>query len=191
MDTRKTFRALSQVKLNKSPGPDVVPNKIWKEFAWGLAPVLSDIHNTSLRQGVAPSQLKESQVTPCPKCTLPKTIENDLRPITLTCQVARLMEGFTLDSVCNQNIDQLDDKQFSLPGKSCSHAIVYLLHHHILASLDKGDCFIRVLFTDFIKGFALVDHNVLIRELRYLLVGVQVYMNPVTRRSRVRIPLKP
>ena len=34
VDTRKTFRTLSQVKLNKSPGPDVVPNKIWKEFAW-------------------------------------------------------------------------------------------------------------------------------------------------------------
>ena len=138
---------------------------------------------------MVPSQLKESQVTPCPKCTLPKTIENDLRPITLICQVAKLMEGFTLDSVYNQIIDQLDDKQFFLPGKSYSHAILYLLHHHILTSLDKGDCFVRILFTDFSKGFALVNHNVLIRELRYL--GVQVYMKPVTRRSRVRIPLKP
>lgn len=80
VDTRKTFRALSHVKLNKSPGSDVVPNKIWKEFAWDLPPVLSDIYNTSLRQGVAPSQLKEAQVTPCPKCTPPKTIKNDLRP---------------------------------------------------------------------------------------------------------------
>ena len=167
VDTRKTFRALSQVKLNKSPRPNVVPNKIWKEFAWELAPVLSDIYNTSLRQGVVPSQLKESQVTPCLKCTPPKIIKNDLRPITLTCQVAKLMEGFTLDSVYNQIIDQLDDKQFSLPGKSCSHAIVYLLYH-ILASLDKGDCFVRILFTDFSKGFDLVDHNVLIREMRYL-----------------------
>ena len=49
VDTRKIFRALTQVKLNKSPGPDVVPNKTWKQFAWELAPVLSDIHNTSLR----------------------------------------------------------------------------------------------------------------------------------------------
>lgn len=108
VDTRKTFRALSQVKLNKSPGPNVVPNKIWKEFAWELAPVLSDIYNTSLRQGVVPSQLKESQVTPCLKCTPPKIIKNDLRPITLTCQVAKLMEGFTLDSVYNQIIDPFE-----------------------------------------------------------------------------------
>lgn len=78
--TRETFRALNQVKLNKCPGSDVVPNKTWKEFAWDLPPVLSDIYNTSLRQGVAPSQLKESQVPPCPKCTIPETIKNDLRP---------------------------------------------------------------------------------------------------------------
>ena len=78
--------------------------------------VLSDIYNTSLRQGVVPSQLRESQVTPFLKCTPPNTIENDHRPITLTCQVAKLMEGFTLDSVYNQIIDQLDDKHFPCLG---------------------------------------------------------------------------
>ena len=66
--------------LNKSSGPDVVPNKIWKEFAWELAPVLWNIYSTSLRQGMVPS----------------KTIENDLRPIVHKCQVhvAKLMERF-------------------------------------------------------------------------------------------------
>ena len=104
---------------------------------------------------------------PIPKCSPPKTIENDLRPITLTCQVAKLMEGFTLDSLYNQMVDKLDDKQFALPGKSCSHALVYLFHH-IFASFDRGNCFTRILFTDFSKGFDLVDHNALIEELRSL-----------------------
>ena len=165
VDVNKTYRALRQIKLNKSPGPDIVPNKIWKEFAWELAPVLSDIYNTSLRQGLVPSQLKESLVRSIPKCSPPKTIANDLRPIT--CQVAKLMKGFTLDSLYNQIVDKLDDKQSALPGKSCSHALVYLLHH-IFASLDRGNCFARILFTDFSKGFDLVDHNVLIEELRSL-----------------------
>ena len=129
MDVNKTFRALRQIKLNKSPGPDIIPKKIWKEFAWELTPVLADIYNTSLKQGVVPSQLKESEVRPIPKCSPPKSIENDLRPITLTCQVAKLMEGFTLDSLYNQKVDKLDDKQFAPPGKSCSHALVYLFHH--------------------------------------------------------------
>ena len=95
VDVNKTYRALRQIKLSKSPGPDIVPNKIWKEFACELAPVLSDIFNTSLEQGVVPSQLKESVVRPIPKCSPSKTIEKDLRPITLTCQVAKLLEGFT------------------------------------------------------------------------------------------------
>ena len=95
VDVNKTYRVLRQIKLNKSPGPDIVPNKIWKEFVWELAPVLSDIYSTSLKQGVVPSQLKESVVRPIPKCSPSKTIEKDLRPITLTCQLAKLMEGFT------------------------------------------------------------------------------------------------
>ena len=74
---------------------------------------------------------------------------------------------FTLDSLYNQIVDKLDDKQIALPGKSYSHALVYLLHH-IFASLDRGICFARILFTDFSKGFDLVDHNVLIEELRSL-----------------------
>ena len=167
VDVNKTYRALRQIKLNKSTGPDIVPNKIWKEFAWELAPVLSDIYNTSLRLGVVPSQLKESVVRPILKCSPTKAIENDLRPITLTCQVAKLMEGFTLDSLYNQIVDKLDDKQFALPGKSCSHALVYLFHH-IFVSLERGNCFARILFTDFSKGFDLVDHNVLKEELRSL-----------------------
>ena len=90
VDVNKTHRTLRQIKLKKSPGPDIVPNKIWKEFAWELAPVLADKYNTSLKQGVVLSQLKESVVRPIPKCSPPKSIENDQRPITLTCQVAKL-----------------------------------------------------------------------------------------------------
>ena len=104
---------------------------------------------------------------PIPKCSPPKTIENDLRLTTLACQVAKLMEGFTIDCVYNQIVHKVDDKQFALSGKSCSHALVYLLHH-IFASHDRSNCFARILITDFSKGFDLKDHNVPIEELRYL-----------------------
>ena len=46
-------------------------------------------------------------------------------------------------------------------------ALVYILHT-ILESLDRGKNYIRVFFADFSKGFDLVDHNVLIRELELL-----------------------
>lgn len=44
------------------------------------------------------------------------------------------------------------------------HALVYLLHC-ILEALDNGHCYTRILFTDFSKGFDLVDHSVLVSEL--------------------------
>ncbi|CAB4019420.1 Hypothetical predicted protein [Paramuricea clavata] len=77
------------------------------------------------------------------------------------------MERFTINSLMPQVIDQLDPKQFALPNKSTTHALVYLLHQ-ILAALDSGHNFIRLFFADFRKGFDLVDHSVIINELENL-----------------------
>lgn len=79
VDVSSCYKALRQVKSNKSPGPSAVPNKIWKEFASELAPVVTDIYNASLGQGFIPYQIKESLVTPLPKCSPPKI--NVLRTI--------------------------------------------------------------------------------------------------------------
>ena len=67
----------------------------------------------------------------------------------------------------NQVIDKIDLKQFALPGRSTTHALVYLLHC-ILEALDNSHCYARILFTDFSKAFDLVDHSVLVSELRDL-----------------------
>ena len=41
----KAYKALCALKLNKSSGPDRIPTQVWKEFAFELAPVVSDIYN--------------------------------------------------------------------------------------------------------------------------------------------------
>ena len=167
VDERRSYKALCHIKANKSPCPSVIPNKILKDFAFEFALILTDIYNSSLKDGYVPAQLKESQVRPLPKCSSPKTVENDLRPITPTSQIAKIMEGFTLESLYDQVIDRLDPKQFAVSGKSTTHAFVYILHC-IVEALDKGHCYSRVLFTDFSKGFDLVDHDVLCDKLRSL-----------------------
>ena len=67
----------------------------------------------------------------------------------------------------NQVIDKIDLKQFALPGRSTTHAPVYLLHC-ILEALDNSHSYARILFTDFGTGFDLVDHSVLVSEPRDL-----------------------
>ena len=161
------FSALRSIKVKKSSGPDPVPAVVWKEFAFELADVIKDLYNSSLEQGVVPVQIKESIVHPLPNCNPPKSVEEDLRPITLTSHLAKVMEGFTLNSLSKQVKDKLDPKQFSINGKSTVQALVYLLHI-ILASFDRGDNYARIFFADFSKGFDLVDHNALTEELKHL-----------------------
>ena len=160
------YKALRAINIRKSAGPDRVPNVIWKTFAFEVAPVIHDLYNTSLAEGLVPSCLKESTVIPTLKVFPPKTIQEDLRPIALTRQLAKILEGFTLYSLMKEVAHLIDPKQFSTQGKSTTHALVYLLY--IFSALDRGEIYARVFFADFSKGFDLVDHNVILYELEIL-----------------------
>ena len=92
----KTLRAL---KVKKSPGPELIPNIVWEEFAFELSPVLADIYNSSLERGYVPAQLKQAIVVPVPKCRPPMSVESDLRPVSLTSPVAKVLEGFSAKSL--------------------------------------------------------------------------------------------
>ena len=158
------------LKVRKSPGPELISNIVWKEFAFELSPVLADIYNSSLEQGYIPAQLKQAIVVPVPQCRLPASVESDLRPVSLTSPSAKVLEGFSAKSAKSAKSllmcvwDKLDSKQFALPGRSTTQALVYLLHT-ILESVDGGEMYVKMFFSDFSKEFDLVDHNVLLREL--------------------------
>ena len=143
----KTLRAL---KVKKSPGPELIPNIVWKEFAFELSPVLGDIYNFSLEQGYVPAQLKHAVVVPVPKCHPPMSV--DLRPVSLTSPVAKVLKGFSAKSLLMWVWDKLDSKQFALTGRSTTQALIYLLHT-ILESVDGDEMYVRIFFSDFSKGF--------------------------------------
>lgn len=121
-------KALRGIKIKKAPGPDGLPNVVLKEFAYELGPVISDMYNASLRQGFLPPLLKSAVVRPLPKQKPAMSVEKDIRPVSLTCQVAKVMESFTLVRFLPVLLDKLDLKQFALSGRSTSQALVYLLH---------------------------------------------------------------
>ena len=146
-----------------------------------MADVIKDLYNSSLEQGFFPVQIKDSIVHPLPKCNPPKSVEKDLRPITLTSHLAKVMEGFTLNSLSKQVKDKLDLKQFSMNGTSTVQALVYLLYI-ILATLDRGDHYERIFFADFSKGFDLVDHNALTEEHKHL--------RAILRESEAKLEMK-
>ena len=67
----EVYRALSSLQVNKAIGPDNIPNRVLKEFAPELAPIIKDIYNQSMREGYIPELLKSSIVLPVPKTTPP------------------------------------------------------------------------------------------------------------------------
>ena len=161
----KPRKALRSIKVKKAPGPDKIPNIILKSFVQELALVLCDIYNISLRQGILPPLMKSAIVRQLPKVRPARSIENDIRPVSLTCQIAKVIEGLTLNRTLPLVLPKLDPKQFASVGSSTVHAFFYLLHL-ALEALDKGNCTISLFFGDFKKGFDLIDHHILISKLQ-------------------------
>ena len=79
--------------------------------------MVADLYNSTLREGFIPPLLKSAIVHPLPKVTAPKYIEDDVRPISLTCRLAKVPEGFTLARVYPSIVGILDRNQFAVAGK--------------------------------------------------------------------------
>ena len=160
----EVYKSLSSLQTSKAVGPDKIPNRILKDFALELAPLVCDIYNQSLREGYIPALLKSSIVTPIPKVSPPALIEQDLRPISLTCTLAKVMEGFTCSRLLPQLEGKIDPCQFSRKGHSTTDALIYMLQA-IYEAVDSGEASARIFVADFSKGFDLIDHSILMQEL--------------------------
>ena len=157
----EAYKSLSSLQTSKAVGPDNIPNRILKDFALELAPLVCDIYNQSLREGYIPALLKLSIVAPIPKVSPPALIEQDLRPISLTCTLAKVMEGFTCSRLLPQLEGKIDPCQFSRKGHSTTDALIYMLQV-IYEAVDSGEASARIFFADFSKGFDIINHSILI-----------------------------
>ena len=101
-----------------------IPSVVLKLFAFELAPVVAYLYNSTLREGFIPPFLTSAIVHPLPKVTPPNCIEDDVRPISLTCQLAKVLECFTLARVYPSTVGNLDRNQFAVADKSTEQALV-------------------------------------------------------------------
>ncbi len=88
----ETEQALRRVKSGKAMGPDNIPAWVVKGFAPFLVPPVAAIFNSLIREGVVPTAWKSALVIPLPKTHPPKSIETDLRPISLTPILSKVLE---------------------------------------------------------------------------------------------------
>ena len=104
-------RKLSQINVHHAPGPDGLPNWLLRDFSRDLAGPVCAIYNASVREGFVPSRWEEANVVPVPKAQPPRAVKADLRPISLTATLAKLLETFVGSWILKRVGSSLDDRQ--------------------------------------------------------------------------------
>lgn len=105
-----------KLAINKSMSPDGISYKLLKEFA----PIICHIYNQSLREGFVPDPLKQSIITPVPPPH--QDITSDLRPISLTRYLAKVIERFT-HGLLEQLSNDMDPRKYACHGHSTTHGL--------------------------------------------------------------------
>jgi len=122
----EVFTKLNKIKSGKAGGPDKIPGRLIREFAYELSLPLSDILNRSYAEGVVPPQWRNAMVVPIPK-SKPATW-NNLRPISLTDHFAKVSESFMNQWLMEDIQDHIDHNQFgNRKGIATTHYLVKLL----------------------------------------------------------------
>ena len=168
------YNELKKVKVSKSCGPDGIPPKLIKEFAYELSTPLTDVLNASFQEGFVPHQWRSAIVVPVPKQYPPRL--DKLRPISLTDIFAKIAEGFAAEWIVNDSEANIDVHQFgNVSGVSTAHYLINLVHTLFLGAEKPGNIG-TVVLTDFSKAFDLVTHNIAIEKL--LALGVREALVP-------------
>jgi len=161
----EVYSKLSRINPRKAPGPDDLPNWVLKEFAFTLCDPICCIFNTSVQSATVPAQWKSANVVPVPKVKPVCSIDNDIRPISLTPTLSKLLESFIGGWMLELIDDKFDTKQFGgLKGRSTTHALIDILHSwHTAVDEEKSA---RVVFIDYAKAFDHVDHSLVLQKMK-------------------------
>lgn len=156
-----------------------------------LSSPVAIIFNASIQERSVPDVWKLADIIPVPKINPVKDLEKDLRPISLTAVLSKIMERFVAKWVMSQIRQLIDPNQFgSLPGLSTTHGLLSLVHH-LYKVTDQRDQCVRVLLLDFSKAFDRINHNILLRKMKdmaidpILIEWVRSFLTD--RRQRVKV----
>ena len=133
----------------------------------GFNGMLSNIINSSFRQGVFPTQLKVAKVVPIHKGGRKTDVAN-YRPISLLSAFSKIFEKLMHNRVYSflQTNNALNDLQFGFRKKrSCEHALL-VAQNELLSAMNRKQIALLLLI-DFSKAFDMVNHDILLHKLEH------------------------
>lgn len=122
------LKQLQNLSPNKAAGPDQLPPWFLKMFASKIAPILTDLFQSSVDQGLIPHQWKEANIYAIFKKG-DKSAPDSYRPISLTsvtCKIlehiihSHIMDHFKKNNTCGL-ITRIQIKTFSRNTAHCYH----------------------------------------------------------------------
>jgi len=161
----------SRLSWKRSAYKEPLVQMIFLTGFWRWAPILANpicsIFNSNIRQGSVPAIWKCADVIPVPKVPNPRSNYSDLRPISLTPVLSKILERF----VSRWLLHNIRPYSFHFGNtKHCSttHALIHLLQNWLNALDNSQGVTIRSCTIDFSKAFDKIGHNILLLKLKGL-----------------------
>lgn len=155
--TEHVREKMKKLAPNKAGGPDGIHVNVLRAVS-NLATPLADIFNHSLTIGYVPQDWRDANITPLFKKGS-RLSANNYRPVSLTSQVAKLMERLVLDTVTthiqDNNLISSDQHGFQA-NASCVSQLVECMADWTDV-WDEGSQ-TDIIYLDFRKAFDTVPH---------------------------------
>ena len=157
---------LLKLKDDKEPGPDKLHPWFLKMTAVEIAPILTDIFQTSIDSATSPNQWREANICAIHKKG-PKINPSNYRLISLTCVTCKILEhiiySHTMKHLEQHNV--LVDSQHGFRSKRSAETQLVTTIHDIAYALQCNES-VHLAILDFYKAFDKV--NGLLDVIQYL-----------------------
>ena len=188
---RDIVKILSNLNVNKSRGPDNIPNIFLKKCAESLAPSIYLLLRTAANKHKFPSAWKDATIVPLFKKGDKSCVEM-YRPVALLCTISKVYERILYDAIYAHVKDDINSSQYGFSRNKS--AVLQLLDYvdDIYRARENQDIsYFATIYIDFEKAFDKICHNILLRKLWS--AGIQGGLHDIlrdylsNRRQRVRV----
>jgi len=160
---------INKLSNNKSPGHDLITNRIIKQLPKKAILLLTFIFNSILCLSHIPQSWKHSIIILIPKPDKPPDLPSSYQPISLLPSFSKILEKIILKRLNPVSISQniIPHTQFGFKNKHSSLHQVHRIIDIISQSLENKQYFTGV-FLDVAQAFDPVWHEGLLYKIRFL-----------------------
>ena len=156
---------ISNLPNKTSSGHDAINNVLLKQIKASILVPLTDIFNTSLKNGTFPNLMKLAEVIPLHKGKA-KDNEANYRPISLLLTISKILEKVMYNKIYDflTITNQIYQSQYGFRRRHfCEHAIGELVGE-VIKNLENMK-FTATIYLDLSKAFDTLEHSTLLSKL--------------------------